>query len=418
MTDVLYHAMSKTHNVFCLMARKTSDRQEAGFVYLPNDKDLHSKENYLFVHDFIVSHHIDFVINQDGITPKYSEFIIRAASGYAKVITVLHNELTRIYGVETHLPPKVVVYMPQCLLNVANCISHYYFRHKYGRYWRLAVEQSHSICLLDDSMKASTIRFLRCFDYCSKFVAINNPITLCMPPTHIDVVDKKKQLLYVGRLSGEKNLEMLLKIWSMIERKHKEWSLQIVGDGPERKRLTEMANDLQLRNVRFEGQKSPEAYYADASIFCMTSLYEGLPLVLLEAMSYSVVPIAFNSFSSLPSIIDNGINGYIIRPYDLKEYAETLSSLMSDIDMRSRMSFRAFDKVGSFSLNRILTAWDELFTKSRQFLHYELKKTTSLSSASLREQYILQRVAEKMSIYKLAESLGLKSIQTLDKYYR
>lgn len=61
---------------------------------------------------------------------------------------------------------------------------------------------------------------------------------------------------------------------------------------------------------------------------------------------------------------------------------------------------------------------DELFTKSRQFLHYELKKTTSLTSASLREQYILQRVTEKMSIYKLAENLGLKSIQTLDKYYR
>ena len=69
-------------------------------------------------------------------------------------------------------------------------------------------------------------------------------------------------------------------------------------------------------------------------------------------------------------------------------------------------------------LARPIKNGDELFTKSRQFLHYELKKTTSLTSASLREQYIIQRVAEKMSIYKLAESLGLKSIQTLDKYYR
>lgn len=69
-------------------------------------------------------------------------------------------------------------------------------------------------------------------------------------------------------------------------------------------------------------------------------------------------------------------------------------------------------------LARPIKNGDELFTKSRQFLHYELKKSTSLSSTLLREQYILQRVAEKMSIYKLAESLGLKSIQTLDKYYR
>ncbi len=61
---------------------------------------------------------------------------------------------------------------------------------------------------------------------------------------------------------------------------------------------------------------------------------------------------------------------------------------------------------------------DELFSKSRQFLHYELKKTSSLTSAQLREQYILQRVAERVSIYDLAKNLGLKSIHFLDKYYR
>ena len=61
---------------------------------------------------------------------------------------------------------------------------------------------------------------------------------------------------------------------------------------------------------------------------------------------------------------------------------------------------------------------DELFSKSRQFLYYELKKTTALTAKDLREQYILQRVSEHISIYELAELLGLKSIHTLDKYYR
>ena len=60
----------------------------------------------------------------------------------------------------------------------------------------------------------------------------------------------------------------------------------------------------------------------------------------------------------------------------------------------------------------------ELFIKSRQFLHYELKKTSDLTSVQLREQYILQRVAERVSIYDLAKNLGLKSIHSLDKYYR
>jgi site-specific recombinase XerD len=60
---------------------------------------------------------------------------------------------------------------------------------------------------------------------------------------------------------------------------------------------------------------------------------------------------------------------------------------------------------------------DELFSKSRQFLHYELKKVTPLTVAALREQYILQRVAENLSISDLAKNLGLKSIRSLEKYY-
>ena len=69
-------------------------------------------------------------------------------------------------------------------------------------------------------------------------------------------------------------------------------------------------------------------------------------------------------------------------------------------------------------LVRPLQNADELFSKSRQFLYYELKKTTTLTAKELREQYILQRVSEHISIYALAELLGLKSIHTLDKYYR
>lgn len=69
-------------------------------------------------------------------------------------------------------------------------------------------------------------------------------------------------------------------------------------------------------------------------------------------------------------------------------------------------------------LVRSLKNADELFSKSRQFLYYELKKTTTLTAKDLREQYILQRISEHVSIYALAELLGLKSIHTLDKYYR
>ncbi|GFH41908.1 tyrosine recombinase XerD-like protein [Lactococcus hodotermopsidis] len=69
-------------------------------------------------------------------------------------------------------------------------------------------------------------------------------------------------------------------------------------------------------------------------------------------------------------------------------------------------------------LARPIKNGDELFSKSRQFLHYELKKSSQLTAKSLREQYILQRVSEKLPISELAGYLGLKSNQSLEKYYR
>lgn len=94
--------------------------------------------------------------------------------------------------------------------------------------------------------------------------------------------------------------------------------------------------------------------------------------------------------------------------WDFKILTVTTSGLKRILPIRDKFA----------RLARPIQNADELFSKSRQFLHYELKKVTPLTSVELREQYILQRTAEKVSIYQLAENLGLKSIHSLEKYYR
>lgn len=70
-----------------------------------------------------------------------------------------------------------------------------------------------------------------------------------------------------------------------------------------------MACKLNLRNIEFKGTQPSEPYYAESSVLCMTSTYEGFPMVLIEAQQYGCVPMAFDSFEAVHDIIEDGENG-------------------------------------------------------------------------------------------------------------
>ena len=102
--------------------------------------------------------------------------------------------------------------------------------------------------------------------------------------------------------------------------KYEDWSLIIVGGGRQLDEMRQLAANLKLVNVKFEGFQDPKSYYERASIFCMTSSYEGFGIVLVEAMQYGVVPMAFNSYISVTDIIENGVMVFLIEPFDIDAY--------------------------------------------------------------------------------------------------
>ena len=113
--------------------------------------------------------------------------------------------------------------------------------------------------------------------------------------------DKRKEFLFVGRLSyADKRIDRLIDAWRMIYDKLPDWSLVIVGDGPDRKRLETLAEGLP--RLSFEGYQKPDDYYRHASALCLVSEYEGFPLCLIEAQSHGVVPITMNSSEGVCSI--------------------------------------------------------------------------------------------------------------------
>ena len=94
----------------------------------------------------------------------------------------------------------------------------------------------------------------------------------------------------------------------------------------------------------------------------MTSSYEGFGIVLIEAMNMKVVPIAFDSFSTVRDIIDNNINGVLITPFDKELYAKKLSDMMSNESAREIYSNNAYLKSQQFQLDVIGNKWLNLFS--------------------------------------------------------
>lgn len=196
-------------------------------------------------------------------------------------------------------------------------------------------------------------------DSAPKLHALSNPLRF-IPPASLP--EKRKEILYVGRLPWQhKRVDRLLKAWKYLESDFPDWRLTIVGDGSARERYQELARELLLQHVVFEGQQDPRDYYTRAAVFCLTSSSEGFGLVLIEAQAAGCVPVAFESYAAVHDIIDDGINGCLVKPFDIKAYAEKLRCLMSDETLRASMEGAARRSVARFSSEVIIGQVEALF---------------------------------------------------------
>ena len=206
-------------------------------------------------------------------------------------------------------------------------------------------------------------------DKANKFYAINNPLTYHYEYDMENFERKKKEVLYVGRISEyPKRVSYVLKIWKIIESncEFSDWNLKIVGDGPDMKASKELASDLGLRRVTFEGFKDPKPYYLDASIFFMTSASEGFGMTLVEAQQYGVVPVVMDTYSSLHEIIESGKNGIIIPDNDLEGYATAVEKLMLEPVYRKQLAGNGLRTCKKFTVNHIADEWENLFNQMKK----------------------------------------------------
>jgi glycosyltransferase involved in cell wall biosynthesis len=178
--------------------------------------------------------------------------------------------------------------------------------------------------------------------------------------------EKEKVILFVGRLNIlQKRVDLLLEVWKSLHDIYPEWRFWVVGDGAERANMEEFCYLNNMNRVQFFGFDNPSKYYEKASILHFTSAYEGFGNVLIEAQSYGVVPVLFDSYSAAEDIVDNKKSGFLIEPFDLEKFTKLTSKLMNSSNMLASMSKSAIKQSQKFSVDSVKSKWFELFETLR-----------------------------------------------------
>ena len=158
-------------------------------------------------------------------------------------------------------------------------------------------------------------------------------------------------VLAVGRYTHQKGFDLLLKAWKMINTEG--WTLRIAGSG-------DPLGDLPDNVVTGLSQNIIEEY-RNAAFLVMSSRYEGLPMVLLEAQAAGLPVVSFACKCGPRDVITDGEDGILIPEGDIAGLAEGMKRLMNDEDLRRTMGAAAFRNSNRYEKERIMTLWENLF---------------------------------------------------------
>ena len=361
-THTLSHELRKRgHNVDYIsmmdVYRESCDREHQ--IFFP-DKKIYSKENETFLKNFLQKKRINIVIFQAG-DDKLVPFPHIFKELQIRLIVAIHTD-PEFY--KALVRSKFILKYGKSIANRCSwiiAIKTLLRKKKQKNIYRKNARVADSVVLLSSKFIEPFHRYLHIQDK-DKVRAIPNPIE--RSNTHVEEIHKKQEILYVGRMNlGEKRVDLLLQIWAIIQDEFPEWSLCLIGGGSDEDKLKKLASELALKRISFEGYQNPEPYYRRASIFCLTSAFEGFPMVLVESSLHRCVPIAFNSSAGLEDIISHGVNGMLVPPSNMEKYANTLRTLIHDEPKRRSLSHAAHENAQRFSLGRIIPLWESILSQ-------------------------------------------------------
>jgi glycosyltransferase involved in cell wall biosynthesis len=172
-----------------------------------------------------------------------------------------------------------------------------------------------------------------------------------------------KTVLAAGRLSPQKGYDLLISAFAQVVAKHPDWRLRICGDGPRRGQLEALIAEHGLEDaVELPGPAHDfSAEIAGASLFVLSSRFEGLPLVLLEAMSKGMGIVSFDCPTGPADVVDDRRNGLLVPARDVDALAAGILELVEDEGLRRRCAAGAVETARAYTIDAIGPRWEALF---------------------------------------------------------
>lgn len=182
------------------------------------------------------------------------------------------------------------------------------------------------------------------------------------------VPTKEKIILAAGRLDvwQVKGFDLLIEAWCQIAGQYPDWKLCIAGQDNNNAKdyLESMINENAKGQVAFLGfRKDMLAVYQQASIFVLSSRYEGFGLVLIEAMSQGCAPIACDFNGRQSEIITSKDEGIVCPVNDRVALAEAIKEMIENKEYREHVQKKAIERSRYYSLNNTMDRWGDIFKK-------------------------------------------------------
>ena len=226
------------------------------------------------------------------------------------------------------------------------------------------------IIAVSEGIKANLIEEFnitpRCIEVLRNPIDLNRISELCkLPLEHNFFQEKVPIICSVGRLVPQKGFDILLKAFRNITLEM-DARLVILGDGPEMESLSRLANDLAIEEkVSLAGfQNNPYKFMYKADIFVLSSRYEGLPVVILEAMACGAPVVSTDCKSGPREILQNGKFGILIPSNDINALSTAIVGLLKDKTLRESFSISGKQRVKEFAVERIVSKYEEMIYKA------------------------------------------------------
>lgn len=193
---------------------------------------------------------------------------------------------------------------------------------------------------------------------------IPDPLMQTQESTEVSSL-KNKTIVYVGRLSHEKGVMRLLRIWKCISSQIDDCSLKIYGDGNMKDEMERYIHSQQLSRVELMGFSSDlKGIYTHADLCLMTSDTEGFGMVLIEAMYYGVPCVSFDCPISPKEIIADA--GVIISCFDEDAYANAVIELLNDKDRLKELQRKSIERAKDFYINKVTAFWLQMLNSKNK----------------------------------------------------